>query len=101
MLTFKPGHPHHIKFVEIVCRDRQEAQPFEERVTPIVGLGKHPLIKCEPGKLAIYKACVGMKIDRSDLDGLGAGAHCRSPDGAGRFSGRMSSTSQVKTCHVI
>ena len=33
MLAFQPGHPHHIKFIEIVCRDRHEAEPFEQRMT--------------------------------------------------------------------
>ena len=82
MLAFQPGHPHHIKFVEIVGRDRQKAQPLEQRMTQIVGLGEHPLVEGEPGELAIDKACLGMEIDRLDLDRLRAGAHYRSPDGA-------------------
>src|SRR5271165_4654870 len=52
-------------------------------MTQIVGFGKHPLVKGEPRELAIDKASLGMGIDRRDLDGLGAGAHYRSPDGAG------------------
>src|SRR5260370_14007802 len=83
ILAFQPGHPHHIEFIEIVCRDRHEAEPFEQRMTQIVDLGKHPLVESEPRELAIDKARLGMEIDRRDLDRLGAGAHYRSPNGAG------------------
>ncbi len=101
ILAFQPGHPHHIEFVEIVCRDRHEPEPFEERMTQIVGLGKHPLVESEPRELAIDKACRGMEVERRDFDGLGAGAHYLSPDGAGGYLVDTDSIFRVKKCHVL
>jgi hypothetical protein len=42
-----------------------------------------------------------MDIDRRDLDGLGAGAHYRSPDGAGGNRVDAESIFRVKECHVL
>ena len=56
MLAFEPGNPHHIEFVEIARRDRQEAQPLEQRMPLVVGLGENPLVKGEPGQLAVDEA---------------------------------------------
>ena len=55
-LAFEPGDPHHVELVEIVRRDRQKAQPLEQRMARIVGLGEHPLVEGEPGQLAIDEA---------------------------------------------
>ena len=81
ILAFEPGHPHHIEFVEIVRRDRQEAQPFEQRMAQVVGLGENALVEGEPGELPVDEACLGMEIDRLDLDWPRAGSHWRSPGG--------------------
>jgi hypothetical protein len=70
-------------------------------MTQIVSLGKHPLVESEPRELAIDKACRGMGIDRRDLDRQGAGAHYRSPDGAGGNRVDTESIFRVKDCHVL
>ena len=101
MLALQPSHPHHVEFIEVVCRDRHEAEPLEQRVAQIVSLGKHPLVESEPREFAIDKACCGMEIDRRDLDRLGAGTHYRSPDGAGGNLVDAESIFRVKECHVL
>ena len=101
MLAFKPGHAHHIEFVEIICRDRQETQPFEERMVQVIRFGEDPLVEGKPGELAIDEACLGMEVDRPDLDRLRAGAHYCSPVGAKTGLLHVDTTSPVKVCHVI
>jgi hypothetical protein len=76
-------------------------------MTQIVSLGKHPLVESEPRELAIDKACLRMEIERCDLDRLGAGAHYRSPDGAGTYRSTQSlsfagkSVMSLRFMHVI
>ncbi len=52
-LALQAGDPHHVEFVQIVRRNRQEAQPLQQRIARIVGLGQHALVEGEPGQLAI------------------------------------------------
>ena len=56
VLAFEPGHPDHVEFVEVARRDRQEAQPLQQRMARIVGLGQHPLVEGEPRQLAVDEA---------------------------------------------
>ena len=56
VLAFEPGDPDHVEFVEIAGRDRQEAQPLEQRMPLVLGLGEHPLVEGQPGQLAVDKA---------------------------------------------
>src|SRR5690606_26061196 len=56
LLAFQAGDTDHEEFVEVVCRDRQEAEPFQKRVMRIAGFLEHPAIEVEPGHLAIDEA---------------------------------------------
>ena len=86
-LASEPGNPHHVEFVEIVCRDRQEAQPLEQRVAAVLGFGEHPFVEGEPRKLAIDEPLLQAGLDRLRLGRRGAGGHFRPsdlPDGGAR-----------------
>ena len=50
------GDADHVEFVEVVGRDRQEAQPLQQRMARVAGLLEHPLVEGEPGQLAIDEA---------------------------------------------
>ena len=100
MLPFQPGDAHHIKFVEVVCRNRQEPYSLEQWMAVVLGLGEYSLVEGKPGKLAIYEACLGVEIDRLDLDRLGASAHDRSPDSAGKELFETESIPWTQMCHV-
>ncbi len=84
MLAFEPGHPHHVELVEIVRRDRQETEPFEQRMAQVVSLGENTLVEGEPGELPIDKASFGLEVDRLYLDWIGTGSHFRSPTACSR-----------------
>ena len=56
LLALQAGHAHHVEFVEVVGRDRQEAHPLEQRMVDVVGLLEHPLVEGEPGELAVDEA---------------------------------------------
>ena len=34
-LAAQPGNAHHVEFIEIVARNRQKAQPFEQRMRAV------------------------------------------------------------------
>src|SRR5215831_7326381 len=46
----------------------------------VVGLGENALVEGEPGELPIDEACLGMEVDRLDLDRPRTGSHVVSPD---------------------
>src|SRR5690606_24833694 len=52
-LALEPGDPDHGELVEIAGRDRQEAQPFEQRITLVLRLRQNPPVERKPGKLAV------------------------------------------------
>jgi len=52
-LTDQAGDADHHELVEIAARNRQEAQPFEQRVGGVACLGQHPLVELEPRKLTV------------------------------------------------
>ncbi len=52
-LADQPGNPDHHEFVEVAAGNRQEPQPFEQRIFRIAGLGQHAGIEGEPAQLAI------------------------------------------------
>ncbi len=54
-LAAQTGHAHHVEFVEIVGRDREEAQALEQRMALVLGLLEHPPVEVEPGQLAVEK----------------------------------------------
>ena len=52
-LTNESGHPNHEEFVKIVGRDRQKAEPLEQRMMRVRRLFQHPPIELQPRKLAV------------------------------------------------
>src|SRR5262249_14309191 len=72
-VAFEAGDAHHVELVEIARRDRQEAQPFQERMALVVGLRQHPLVEGKPRELAIDEASL-----RADTDRLRRRATCSS-----------------------
>ena len=64
-LAFEAGDADHVEFVEVVGRDRQEAQPLEQRMARVVGLGEHALVEGQPGQLAIDEP-----LRRASIDGF-------------------------------
>ena len=52
-LADQAGDAHHEEFVEIVGRDRQEAQPLEQRMGGIAGFLEHAAVEFEPGQFAV------------------------------------------------
>jgi len=52
----KTGDAHHKKLVQVVRRDRQELEPFEQRVAAVRRLFKDAAVKIQPGQLAVDKA---------------------------------------------
>ena len=84
LLALQPGDADHEEFVEIVARDRQEAQPLEQRMRGVARLLEHALVERQPRKLAV-------EIAVAQRDRLGGDAALRRrrrrrwrSDGAGR-----------------
>src|SRR6266567_9237641 len=48
----------------------------------VIRFCEDPLVEGKPGELAIDEACLGVEVDRPDLDRLRVGAHYCSPVGA-------------------
>src|SRR5579859_2687426 len=74
-LAAQARHAHHVEFVEIVRRDRQEPQPLEQRVALVVGLFKHPFVERQPRKLAIDEPTLRGRFDLGDAGGRGSRGH--------------------------
>src|SRR5690242_5235519 len=55
-LAPKTSHPHHVEFIEVRGRDREEAQPLEQRMPLVLGFLEHSPIEIKPGELAIEEA---------------------------------------------
>jgi len=51
--TLQAGDADHVELVEIGGRDRQKAQPLEQRMRRVGRLLENPLVEGEPGELAI------------------------------------------------
>jgi hypothetical protein len=78
-LPLQAGDAHHVELVEIVRRDRQEAQPLEQRMHGALRLAEDALVEREPRQLAIDEAllvdeCSERGGDRA-LAGNGLGGH--------------------------
>ena len=69
LVGLEAGHADHEEFVEVAGRDRQEAEPLEQRVAEIARLFEHPSVECQPGQLAI-------EVARPGVDFLGGGRAC-------------------------
>ena len=54
-LAAQTRHAHHVKFVQIVGRYREEAQTLKQRMSLVLGLLEHPPVEVEPGQLAVEK----------------------------------------------
>ena len=52
-LPGEPGDADHHEFVEVAARDRQEAQPFEQRIARVLGLREHAAVERQPAQLAV------------------------------------------------
>src|SRR4030095_16059193 len=74
-LPLEAGDAHHIELIEVVRRDRQKAQPLEQRMRRVLGLAEHAFVEREPRQLAVDEALlVGQGGDRA-LAGDGLGCH--------------------------
>src|SRR6185437_6943614 len=78
-LPFEAGDAHHVELVEVVGRDREEAQPLEQWLARIVGLGEYTLIESKPGQFPIDEPFRRALVDgfvasgillRHDLDSI-------------------------------
>ena len=54
-LAAQAGDPHHEELIEVVGRDRQEPQAFQERMVLVPRLLQHPLVERQPGQLAVHE----------------------------------------------
>ena len=65
-LAVNAGDAHHVEFVEVGGRDRQEAQALEQRVALVLRLFEHAAIELQPGQLAIVEPGrpLGRRLDR-------------------------------------
>ena len=56
LLPLQARDADHEKFVEVAARDRQEAQPFEQRMRGIARLLHHAAVKRQPAEFAVEEA---------------------------------------------
>jgi len=68
-LAAKAGHADHEEFVEVRCRDRQEAKPLEQRVVRVLRLFQHAHVEGEPGRLPVDEAVGIVQMHRGRLRG--------------------------------
>ena len=52
----RPGDADHEELVEVVGRDRQEAQLLQQRMVAVRGLLQHAAVELQPGQLAVDEA---------------------------------------------
>jgi hypothetical protein len=52
-LPLEAGDADHEELVEVVGRDRQEADPFQQRMGRVLGLFEHPPVELKPGQFAV------------------------------------------------
>ena len=50
------GDAHHDELVEVLARDRQEAQPLEQRMVGVLRFLQHAPVELQPGNLAVDEA---------------------------------------------
>ena len=55
-LALEAGDAHHEEFVEVVGRDRQEADALEQRMVLVGRLLQHPPVEVQPGQFAVDEA---------------------------------------------
>ena len=54
-LPAQAGNAHHVELVEVRAEDREELQPFEQRVTLVERLRQHARVELEPRELAVQE----------------------------------------------
>jgi len=54
-LLQKPGHAHFHKLIQIAGSNSEKFHAFKQRIRRIASLLQHPLVKLQPGKVAIEK----------------------------------------------
>ena len=67
-LILQAGDAHHEEFIEVVGRDREEAEPLQHRMVLVLGLLQHAAIEVQPGKFPVdeaLRAC-GQVMQRDD-----------------------------------
>ena len=81
-LADQAGDADHEEFVEIVGRDRQEAQPLEQRMIAVVRFLQHPAVELQPRQLAVDEPLGRFEQSRRRVFGGGrCGLHpLRPPD---------------------
>ena len=81
-LPNQAGDADHEEFVEIVGRNRQEAQPLEQRMTAVVRFLQHPAVEFQPRQLAVDEPLGRFEQSRRRVFGGGrCGLHpLRPPD---------------------
>ncbi len=68
-LAFEAGNAHHVEFVEVLRRNRQETDALQQRVRVVVRFLEHAAIEREPGEFAVDEPVGRIGRDR----GLGLG----------------------------
>ena len=63
-LSDQPGDADREELVEVGGADRDEAQPLEQRVAPVLGLLDDAAVEVEPGKLAVDEPLRARGVDR-------------------------------------
>ncbi len=52
-LALQAGDTHHVEFIEIVGRNRQEAQAFQQRMARVLGFFNDALVEGQPAQFTI------------------------------------------------
>ena len=71
LVRLQARDPDHEEFVEIVGRDGQEADPFEQRMLRVARFLEHAAVEREPAQLAIEVARFGLRRLRGSRTGIG------------------------------
>ena len=61
--AFEAGDAHHVELVEVGGRDRQEAQPLQQRMARVLRLLQHAPVEGEPGQLAVDEPLGRRRVD--------------------------------------
>ncbi len=63
-LADQAGDAHRIELVQVGGADRDEAQPFQQRMARVLRLLQHAVVEVEPGQLAVDEAVGAVRRDR-------------------------------------
>ena len=62
LVRLEAGDADHEEFVEVAGRDRQEAQPLEQRVGGVAGFLEHAAVERQPAQLAVEIARLRLRL---------------------------------------